>query len=146
MKRNKKRIVEIKLSTTFLSRTKCRYCNDFSNFIYRIRNYLLDYDTKICIQKFEYIKSNVKRMCDDYYLSLSPKFFKDTSFFNHSVSYKGYNPRLHRLRDVKKDDYCTEFISCRCGFTNWAINYKLCENQLSFNRKSRHVHDRKFSL
>lgn len=146
MKRNKKRIVEVKLSTTFLSRTKCRYCNDFSPFIYRVRNSLLDYDVKLYIQKFEYIKANVKRMCDDYYLFLNPKFFKDVSFFNHAVSYKGYNPRLHRLKNVKKDDYCTEYLSCVCGFTNWAFNYKSCENQLSFNRKSKNYHKRKFIL
>src|ERR1700690_4146166 len=98
----KKQVVSIKLSTTFINRIKCKFCGDFASFMYRVRNNPLHKDISVVISKFEYISQNVKRMCDDYYLDFSPKLFHSNSLFTYDVSYKGYNPRLHRLRDVQK--------------------------------------------
>lgn len=144
MKKHTKQNIGVKLSTSFLRRTKCKYCSDYDPVVYRIRNFSLDYDVKISIRKIDYIKDYVKRMCDDFYLEFNPKIFHDTSLFKHAVPYKGYNPRLHRLKNVQHKFHFTEFITCKCGQTNWAVNYKSCEKQLSSNRKTNVIYPDKF--
>jgi hypothetical protein len=145
MKKNyRKHLVQILLSTTFINRTKCRHCLDYSNFMYRVRNPPINKDIMISIRKFEYIRSTVKRMCDDYYLKFDPKLFRSNSVFSHDVSYKGYNPRMHRMRNVQKALNFTEFVACKCGQTSWAFNYKSCTKQPAFNRKTEKVHPKKF--
>lgn len=139
-----KHSVNIKLSTSFIARTKCKHCLDYSNFTYRVRNPPVNKDFTVSIRKFEYISKNVKRMCDDYYMEFSPRSFHSNSWFSHGVNYKGYNPKLHRMRGVQKTINFTEFVSCKCGLTNWAFNYKSCESQPSFRRKTDKVHPKKF--
>jgi len=134
----------IKLSTTFLQRTKCKFCGDFSSFIYIVRNAHLEKEVVLHIKKFSFIKDNIKRLCDDYYLDFSPKYFVSNSFA-HDVSYKGYNPRLHRLRNINKNKNYTQFVSCACGSTDWAFNYTSNETQPASYRKSSQVYPKRFT-
>lgn len=145
MKKYKTEHFHIKLSTTFIARAKCKYCNDFSSFSYRIRNPPLHRSVGVAIKKFEYIRDSVKRMCDDYYMEFSPKVFTSAATFSHDVNYKGYNPKLHRTKFFKKDLNFTEYVYCKCGMTSWAFNYKSTEKQLQSKKRSNRVYPKKFT-
>lgn len=114
----------IKYSNTFTKRTICKWCHCAPQEYSLIRNPLIYKNYKFTLNQFSYIRENVVRMASDIYLDFDPKDFKNTAEYKFPVSFKGYNPRLHRTRGSTSRTNVTEILSCPCGRSEWAFNYK----------------------
>jgi hypothetical protein len=115
------KIIKIKLSSTFLARTKCVQCKN--NGIY------------LCIKLPQAFKDNR----NDYYFNLVKKHTKDLSSIvdelfsgisdlSHRTDYKNFNPRIHKSYKYDNDTY-VEMICCACGKLVWAFSQKMFEKK-----------------
>jgi len=91
------------------------------------------------------MKKWLKRMTQDWYLDVEPRYFQEITNFSHAVDYKGYNPKIHHTRGIDPRNNIVEFISCWSGCTIWAFADKATKKRPEIaNRKSRILHPQKF--
>lgn len=144
-KRYKPEIIQVNLSNSFMSRTKCAVCGEEPKiYYYQERPYLFN-DHRSMGRIFDYFKKWFKKMNQDWYLEADPKFFSDITSFCHPVDYKGYNPKLHMTKGMNPKTNVTQFISCWSGCSIWAFSDKANSNRPEFtNRKCKYGHPDKF--
>lgn len=126
MKKYKKVLREeiiIKLSSTFYARSTCWVCRGKPLYYYRIEEERLYKDHKKDLLKFNYIKKNCLRMCENDQFLGAPSKYNDVSFLKFSTSFKKYNPKLHHTRGLKSSNY-KEYLVCECGNCAWSFCYK----------------------
>ena len=132
-------IVKVNFSSSFLARARCSACGQGPAHYYFSRNPISWYDPINIKKMFEFIKLNFNRLSNEDYRIDDFIFSARTSFFNHSVNYKGYKPRLHRTKGVDPSSDVVEFLICNCGKTAWAFAERSIKNRPEIiNRKSRY--------
>lgn len=120
---------DLKYSTTFKQRCVCKWCNGGPTEYYFTRNPQVYKNHRFTLDQFKYIQTNVKRLCEDYYLGGDPAKTTNLSDFKFSSSFKGFNPKVHRTRGYNPRSNVTEILTCECGRTSWAFNYKSTEDR-----------------
>lgn len=119
----------LKYSNTFKQRCICKWCKGGPDEYYFTRNPNFFKNHRFTLDQFKYIQKNVKRMCEDYYLGSNPAGTTNLSDFNFPISFKGYSPKIHRTRGASSRTNVTEMLTCKCGRTSWAFNYKSTEER-----------------
>lgn len=140
-------IIVVNLSTPFLIKNKCKECGSNPVTYFYVRNKTLWIDPNRIIQSFDLLKKYYKRMCSDYYMKVSPKYFNDLSHFSYYTLYKSYLPKLHHTRGRDLSPNVSEFLMCECGATSWIfsnLSAKKCPEVV--NRKSRYSYPHKFDF
>lgn len=132
--------VRINLSTPFPTKSRCKRCGSYPSMYYYLMGKVLRHDPRSSINiKFSLLKKYCKRMCNDQYLLVAPKYFNELESFSHKTSYKGFLPKLHRVRG--SNQYCSDFIEylmCDCGATSWAFSNRSVQGRVEImNRKAR---------
>jgi hypothetical protein len=143
----KPEIVRVRLSSPFIARAKCKFCEGSPVLYYYVRNPTLWFNPRKVISEFEWVRKRVKKICWDNFNLRSPKDYRSITPFNHSPFYKGYRPRLHRTKGANPIADLVEFVTCECMQTSWAFSAKAIENRPEItNRKSRHVFPNRFEF
>ncbi len=136
----KEDIVKIKLSSSFMARTRCKYCGSYPSYYYRFGTDKLYKNPRTYINWFFWYTKHQDRLCDDFYLIDDPKEYTITSYFDYPVKIKSYNPSIHHKSGLQKR-IISECLTCDCGKSYWVFNQKSVANREEiYNRKS----DRKF--
>lgn len=145
IKKHKKEMRKIWISSPMLVRTRCKFCKGFPVEYYRSgcnRHYLNHRDF---IDIFSWVQKNHFRLCNDYYLSEKPSEFHSAWNFAYSPSYKSYNPILHSKKGVGIFNDVSEYLVCECGKTAWVFKQKAASTRAEiFNRKSDREYPKKF--
>lgn len=122
MKR-KKTLQTVNLSSSFIFRSKCKFCGK-SPFIYYYANekHLSKSPTK----------PEIYLITRDWFIDFDPVEYKKVSTFMHSTNYyKNFNPSLHKNRmQISKNlispyhKVFNEFLLCPCSKTTWSFTNK----------------------
>lgn len=138
-------IIRVRLSSSFMIRTKCKHCQTGPTDYYIERAGIPWKEHNSVRNTFNIIKRFWNRLASDYYLGEQPSSFNNLSMFNHTPSYKGFRPRAHRNRGVHAKLECIERVCCACGLTNWAFYEKGATNRPEISqRKARYRYPQKF--
>lgn len=139
--------ITVRLSTPFLARSKCKFCDGAPLIYYYVRNPTLWYNPRRVTNQLQMVKKYVKRLGMNHFMFDDPKYFTETAIFGHTPSYKGYNPKLHRTRGANPTFDIIEFLTCECGLATWAFTEKAVKHRPEImNRKSRHNFPHKFEF
>ena len=136
--------IQINLSTPFLQRAKCKFCEKGPSYYYCCRNtFFLDATTP---QKYmQWVTKHNYRICTDDYLFEEPKQCTQLINLSYQLPYKGYTPTLHRCRGVQPRTDFIEYVICKCGKTTWQFYYRSAKNRPEIiNRKCRNNFPKKF--
>ena len=140
----KNNLIKISMSSLFPLKNRCKFCMSMPKYYYSIRPSGVFQDHEIIQFINNWIVSNIKRMCHDFYLTEMPKNFPNNRSFGHVVDYKGFNPRLHRS-SKNCNNTIIDHLSCECGKTSWAFNQTGSKNKPEISqRKARITYSTKF--
>jgi len=140
-KSQKEEDVKIKLSSSFMTRARCRHCGSYPSYYYRFGSNRRKKDHRVVLNWFSYIAKYQGRLCEDFYLIEDPKDYTLISFFDYSLRYKSYDPTLHHKRGVKSKTDMNECLTCDCGKSYWVFNQQSVTHKKEIlHRKS----DKKF--
>jgi len=116
--------VKVSLSSTFISRAKCKWCCTPPTFYYFARNPTMWFDPRKITNKLEQVKKRVKNIgwITNPIIIDDPTYKVSNSSLSHHPNYKGYRPRLHRTRGSNAIIDSIEYLSCDCGKTYWAFS------------------------
>jgi len=143
-RRYKPQIIEVNLSNSFTVRTRCVVCGKEPTIYYQNEKPYLFRDPRHPIKLFDLFKKWMKRMNQDWYMDMEPRYFTNLQSFSHPVDYKGFNPKGHNSNANPKNNL-TEFISCWSGCTIWAFNDKSNKDRKEISqRKCRYTHPQKY--
>lgn len=139
------RHIKVNLSNTFSLKSRCKYCGSTPEWYYYTRTSQAFEDNKVFQFISEWIKSNYKRMCQDYYLIEYPRSYNRIGNFAHLVDYKAYNPNFHKNckyhnKSNDTDLYTVDHLSCHCGKTNWAFSTTASKNKLEIKQRKARVY------
>lgn len=141
----KPEIIRIRLSTPFITRTRCKFCQGPPTIYYYVRNATLWFNPRKITEEFEWVKKHFQRLGLDYFMSADPKDYHGTSPYRHSPIYKGYRPKLHRTRGALPTFDIVEFVTCDCQQSTWAYSEKAVEKRPEImQRKARFRFPNKF--
>ncbi len=141
-------VVRVNLSSTFVVKNKCPYCNKSANEYFWVNLPPYYYDPKSSQELFNWIKNYIKRIIPSvsWYAKAQPRHFKSLKDFSVYWSEKSYKAALHRNLNIELTDHVIEFLSCPCGRTLWAFNQKDAEERPEINnRKARYKYPQKFA-
>jgi len=141
---------KVNLSSTFPLKNRCKYCATTPKYYYLTRTSSTWQDYEVVLFINMWIANNHKRMCQNYYLIEMPKDYTTISSFDHSIDYKGYNPRFHKNHknhNLYANSNTIDYLSCQCGRTRWAFNETMSKNRPEISqRKARFTFKAKFSF
>lgn len=131
--------MKINISDSFIFRTKCNKCFSGPIFYFYEKNPVLWYNPNKIRNLFSFIRKNYKRQQKDNYKTNNFIDSKSLDLYNHSVNYKGYNPKLHKNKGINSVVNIIESLTCLCGSTIWKITTdKMIKSRPEiFNRKSK---------
>ncbi len=141
-KKRKPEIFRVRISSTFMVRTLCKYCQKGPSYHYFMRNPPAHKDVRQALQHKEYLKYmlDVIRKRHDWE---EPKhsMISDFSFENSP-----YRPRGHHTRGVNTLFEVVEVLTCECMRTSWAFTDKAAETRPEINhRMGRHRYVKQFT-
>jgi hypothetical protein len=140
----KPEIIRINISSTFLSRARCKNCGKNPSFYYYVRKPFLWKDISEQISTSKLFREWIERMSADWYLDSAPKYFHDIKEFSFSLDDKHYVPTLHRMRGVDSTNI-VELVVCECGASTWAFADKSNRKRPEItNRKGRYKYPQRF--
>lgn len=141
----KPEIIKVRLSTPFLARTKCKFCNGSPSVYYYTYNPKL-HNGPDWLQKFFAITTgHIKRLTTDWYLDTDPKYYSSVNVFFQGTAFKKYNSKIHHTRGIDVDNYIAEYLTCDCGKATWAFAEKaILKRPEIAQRKSRYKFPHKF--
>lgn len=145
----KQEVVRINISSTFLTRARCKDCGKGPDFYYASMQPFKWKEIKHFLIYSKFSKRWVKRMVSNWYQEFSPRYFHDLGDFSFALEAKGFNPALHKSRgiDVLDRDNVVEYVGCECGATVWAFNEKSTKRRPEItNRKGRYKYPQKFAF
>lgn len=143
-KKWKSQFVRVNLSSTFVTKSRCKECGGCPHEYYRIPQspYYLDARGEQAI--FDWIKTYIKRMSSDWYLLEQPRHFHSIRDFNFYYEEKAFKPALHQC--FIDEAHTIEYLTCSCGRTVWAFNQKIGDDHPDIkHRKSRYQYPQKFA-
>lgn len=141
----KSEIIKVSVSSTFVSRSRCRKCTTTPSIYFYSRNPISWYDPNRAKSVFEFVKKYCKRLCPEDYKFDDFVYSSKIGYYNHPVNYKGYKPKLHRTRGVNPIFDMVEYLTCECGHTIWAFSEKSVSNRPEISqRKAKYKHNNKF--
>lgn len=145
-KKYREQTVTIKLSTTVLQRTVCKYCGSPPTEYYYVGTPVLYKEARNFVELFAWVqKRHKKRFCSSYYLMCEPIEFSNINQFSFCPDFNSYNPRLHNKVGVKATRNIKDCLVCECGKTSWVIANKSMLNRPEIcNRKSDREYPKKF--
>ncbi len=137
--------IRVRLSSSFMVRGRCKYCKGGPSIYFYTRNPTMWYNVRRVLNDFSWVREHVKQFTWIPRYSTSPINFDSITSFNHQPFYKGYRPRLHRIKGSNPVFDLVEFLSCDCMRTEWAYAEKAVENRPEIMaRKSRKKYPKKF--
>jgi hypothetical protein len=141
----KPQIIHINYSSTFLAKTRCRYCKSAPMYYYYIRKATY-FDPKQLQYQFNFSKKFLKRMCVE---TARINVMKITTIRHQkfSLPYKSYPISTHKTKGFIAKNNVDEYLTCNCGFSCWMFAEKINMNRPeSVNRKSRYNYPQKFGF
>ena len=137
--------VRINLSTTFIIRTKCKFCATGPVHYFTGKNSIKWFDPHNAKKNHKFYFKFMKRMNYDFYLDETPKNYTSMSPFTHTPTYKGYYPSLHKKRGVSAINDFVEYLCCDCGRSKWVFSQKSAKQRPEIvNRKAKNSYPIKF--
>jgi|SRR6185436_268560 len=132
-------LAKVNLSSSFFIRARCSRCGQKPLYYFYSRNPVLWYDPNKSKNIFDLIKRHYKRFSVDEFIINHIRDAAKIGYYNHSVNYKGYKPKLHRTRGVNPVFDFVEFLTCNCGYSIWSFAEKSIANRKEINnRKARY--------
>jgi hypothetical protein len=126
MPKYKPQIIRVNLSQSFMTRSRCKSCgskpDDPDSMYFYVRSKALWYNPNIALAQANSYQKYSKKWVGDYYLLESPKDFNTTKYFNYSVWFNTYRPKLHRTRGSNPVEDGCDCITCGCGGTVWVFS------------------------
>lgn len=130
-------IIKINISNSFIHRARCAKCGNQPKYYYISANPILYNDPNKNKNNFKFIKKYYKRISSDHKID-DFRFASKLNYYNHSVNYKSYNPKLHRVKGADAKFNLIESLTCECGYTFWYFTEKSIKNRSEIlNRKSK---------
>lgn len=144
--RYKPTTITIRISSSFMSRARCKYCKGkpvayFGMYKPNSWGDVTGY------REFTGDKFWIQRFCPSWYKHYQPREFDDIYEFSFRLQYKNYCPLLHRTRgaEVSSRNNIIDCLSCECGKTVWAFNQESTRRRPEItNRKGRYDYPQKF--
>lgn len=130
--------LEVNYSSSFLKRTKCKFClSGPSNYFY-IRDIDNLSDLSVYLKHVRnFINLKMKKINYSYDSSYMSSV-KSVTSYQHSVNYKGIKVKSHRKKNYLLHEYI-EVLVCKCSQTCWTFNEQTSSNiPESSNRRSRY--------
>ena len=145
-KRNYKReVVKIKLSTPFVTRTRCKHCGETPSIYYYVYNSTLWATPDSIRRMFAILSKHVNRMGTSFYQQDDPKDYRGLSTFSQGTGFRKFSPRLRQTRGINTDFDVTEYLMCPCGASMYAFNQKSIKRRPEIvNRKARKTYPNRF--
>jgi hypothetical protein len=143
----KPEIIRINISSSFMSRARCKQCGDGPDFYYAMMKPHKWKNVRHFLVYSKAVKSWIQRMLSNWYLPYTPRYFHDLSDFTFRLESKSFDPSLYRVRgaNISERDDVIEFLGCECGATVWAFNDKSTKNRPEItNRKGRYKYPQRF--
>ncbi len=143
----KPEIIRINISSSFMTRARCKKCGKGPDFYYAILKPYKWKSARHALFYSEITRRWISRMVSSWYLQFSPRFFNELDDFTFKLEDKAYNPILHRTRNsnAPERDNVIEFVGCGCGSTVWAFNDKSTKKRPEItNRKGRYRYPQRF--
>ena len=141
----KTRVNYINLSSTFLNRTRCKFCLEIPSIYFFIRSKFYHADISENIKRSDLLKKTYKRICTDDYLHLDPSSNNGISFFTFVIPFKGFSPALYRTKGINSIMDFAECAYCECGRSSWVFYYKFAKDRPEIiNKKSYNFYTKKF--
>lgn len=138
-------ITYVNLSSSFMARTRCKFCGRGPEIYYYIRNKGRYLDPKEINRFIEWFRKHKYRICSDSYLYGNPSDFRQMSVFNYTIPNKSYDPTLHRVIGINEFFDYMDYIICPCGKSRWKFYYSAAKNRLDIiKRKCRNFYPKKF--
>jgi hypothetical protein len=139
------KFVGVNLSTTFLIRTKCKFCATGPVHYFTGKTTIKWLSPHKAKGNYKFYFKFIKRVNYDYYLDEAPKKYTSMSPFTHTPAYKGYNPALHKKRGVSAINDFVEYLCCDCGRSKWVFSQKATKQRPEIvNRKAKNNYPVKF--
>lgn len=137
----------VNLSSSFLTRSRCKHCGKFPTIYYYVRNPVLWNNPRQITEWFWNRRKFYSRMCSDFYLNDDPKSFTSIYYFSWKLPGGSYDPKLHHTRGVHPVVHNTELLACECGASVWAFNTKSSLSRIEILlRKSKYKYPYKFTV
>lgn len=129
--------LEVNASSSFIRRTKCKYCVSGPSYYFYVRNKENFVNLKLYLNMQALQKKRMKRVnlsYSDHHMSN----IKTATSFQHPVNYKGFRVKSHRKRHYNLSE-TIEILTCKCGKTCWAFSENTTYNipEVS-NKRSRY--------
>ncbi|CAB4197033.1 hypothetical protein UFOVP1290_553 [uncultured Caudovirales phage] len=138
-------IVQVSLSTPFITRARCKFCGKFPSIYFCCRNYTQYIDVKCVKDRLDLIKKYRNSFREDYFLSVDPIFFKSVHDFAYVPEFKAYCPALHRTKGSHNIFRYIDCLTCNCGRSTWYFSQKSIKNRAEiFHRKSKNKFTNKY--
>lgn len=129
----------VNISSTFIARTKCKFCNVGPTHYYASKNPISTVSHREVLAFFNWVKKYYGRFCRDFYLFDDPSNCSSLKAFSHPVNYKGFRAKLHKNKGVSPHMDFVDCLVCDCGRTTWAFYQRSISNRKEVvNRKGRY--------
>lgn len=140
-------VVKINLSSTFVIKNKCPFCNKHPSEYYWVNLPPYYYDPRSSQEVFDWIKKYIKHVTPfiSSYTKENPRNFKSIKEFSIFWRERYYKSALHQHLNIELTSHIIEYLACPCGRTTWAFNQKDTEERPEINnRKARYKYPQKF--
>ena len=137
-------VIKVNLSSSFISRARCRHCKSTPTFYYVMKSPHYHQSVNRNKDIAVYLQKLYKRFGYDYYLADTPRNFTNNSAFKTQMFFS-YKPRLHSSKSVtnNKGSMYVDCLSCPCRRTNWMFS-QTTPTKESEARKSKIHYPNKF--
>ena len=143
---NKPEIIRVKLSSTFMVRTKCTHCMGGPTYYYYLRNPTMWMNPRKSMDQRGFLTALLKSL-GAHHMYDEPRFYTSASMLAHDVMYAKYRPRLHRTRGSSAGQDLVECLTCDCMKTCWYFaNKAVAKRPEIVNRKSDRYYPNKFEF
>lgn len=144
MKSKKYHSPKIKLSTTFPTRSICKFCQKSATIYYFYKNEKIYKSPEVALKYERVYTINV-----DLYEHGITKYheFQLADSGNFPLTINRFNIKMHRCINISNSDNYEESLYCECGKTCWIINYKSSKNRKEISmKKTLKTFDKEYNL
>lgn len=129
---------KIKLSSVFLARTLCKFCQKPGSMYYCCKNNKIYKSPELAFRHQRVDTVNLEPT--HIYMFKNHEFSLEEMNFNVNIS--SFNIKMHRCRNISNKINFEEILFCDCGKTCWIFNYKSTKDRKEISmRKSQKSFD-----
>jgi hypothetical protein len=132
---------KIKTSTTFPTRSLCKFCCSGPVFYSFYKNEKMYKSPDLCFKNKTIYNVNYDH--NDAIIKCRHASIQEHSFI---LDLNKFNIKMHRTKGVNNKNNYEEFLFCDCGKTGWKFNYKSTKDRKEISmRQSKKFFNKEFS-